>query len=204
MKHVLTFACVAIISTSTYCQTDAQYLKTKALQFSFNGLNLSSFAGGVGGKLWLDNRTALSVVIGGSHGYLNEDANALQSGQTNSQSTLLLQFGIEAHTFLSSEFSPYVTGAIFGRYEEQDYKTTYAGSSSFPESKVKSTNVGLLAGFGAEYWISTRVSLAGQQTFQFSYGFGSREQIDVTDTKQNTRSVNVGLGTSSLILSIYF
>ncbi|MGA9119066.1 MAG: hypothetical protein WB699_06835, partial [Bacteroidota bacterium] len=67
MKRILTFACVAIISTSTYCQTDAQYLKSKALQFSFNGLNLSSFGGGVGGKLWIDDRTALSLAIGGTH-----------------------------------------------------------------------------------------------------------------------------------------
>ncbi len=204
MKRILILACVAIIATTTYCQTDGQYLKSKALQFSFNGLNLSSFAGGVGGKLWLDGRTALSLAVGGSHSYDNADANAQQSGQTNSQSIVLLQFGVEAHTFLSSEFSPYVTGAIFGRYEEQDYKTTYSPPASSPESKYTTTNIGLLAGFGAEYWISNRISLAGQQTFQLSYEFGSREQIDNVDTKQNTRGFSVGLGTSSLILSIYF
>ncbi|MGA9120271.1 MAG: hypothetical protein WB699_12985, partial [Bacteroidota bacterium] len=142
--------------------------------------------------------------IGGTHSYDNADVNAQQSGQTNSQSTVQLQFGVEAHTFLSNEFSPYVTGAIFGRYEDQNYKTTYSGPSISHESKYKSTNLGLLAGLGAEYWISNRISLAGQQTFQLSYGFGSHEEITDVDTKQNTRGFDVGLGTSSLILSIYF
>ena len=204
MKRILTFACILMISTSTYCQTGAQYLKSKALQFSFNGLNLSSFGGGVGGKLWIDDCNALSLAIGGTHSYDNSDPNPQQTGQTNSQSIVQLQFGVEVHSSVSNEFSPYVTGAIFGRYESRSSKATYPWTSTSQESKYRSTNIGLLVGFGAEYWISNRMSLSGQQTFQLSYGIGSQEDISSVDSKQNTHGFDVGLGTSSLILAVYF
>lgn len=64
---------------------------------------------------------------------------------------------------------------------------------------------GLQLGFGAEYWITHRISLAGQQLFRFSYGFGSNENRGGSNTpKQNVTTFNVGLGTTSLILSLYF
>ncbi len=204
MNRALALACVVLCATLAYSQTETQYLKTKALQFSFNGLNLSSVGGGIGGKLWVDDRTALVLAIGGSHSYSSSDANTQQYGRTTSSSILQLQFGLESHTFLSNEFSPYVTGAIFGRYDNQDYKTTYPPPTTSAESKYKSTNIGFLASFGAEYWISSRFSLAGQQTFQMSYAFGSQEEISNVSTTQKTHGFNAGIGTSSLILSIYF
>ncbi len=64
MKKLICFSLFFVLSIFVFPQ-DKNY-KTTALSFSFNGFNLSSYYGGVGGRLWITDSTVFNVNIGGS------------------------------------------------------------------------------------------------------------------------------------------
>jgi hypothetical protein len=204
MKVFFVLLSVVLLMTTAAAQSDSEYLKTRALQFSVNGLNLGSINAGVGGKVWTTERTALALSIGGTHSFDKSDPNPMQSGTTLTSTMVQLQIGLEWHTVQSNNFSPYIAGALFARYERHLYEYSASTFNSPEVSNVKRTNVGLCFGLGAEYWMTQRLSLSGQHLFQISYASGTQEYDATTSSTQATHGFNVGLGTSSLVLSLYF
>jgi hypothetical protein len=114
-----------------------------------------------------------------------------------------IQFGTEWHFDQVDSFSPFVAAAVFGRYESRSTEYVYP-QVPIEETVTNTTSVGLNLGLGAEYWITKRFSLTGQHLFQVSYSKGTQEYKRVVAANSDTRGFNLGLGTSSLILTLYF
>jgi len=203
MKAIFVLVSAMLLMATAAAQPDPEDLKTEALQFSANGLNLGSINAGVGGKLWTTERTALALSIAGTHTFDKSDPNPIQSGTTLTSTMVQVQIGLEWHTGQANNFSPYMAGALFGRYEHRQYEYS-TPSYNVPEvTKSKKTNVGLCFGLGAEYWITHRLSLSGQHLFQVSYAWGTQEYNATTSSAQATHGFIIGFGTSSLVLSLY-
>jgi hypothetical protein len=204
MKCILCIFASILFVTAAAAQTDSVCLKTKSLQFSFNGLNLGTINAGVGGKVWTTERTAVALALAGSHTFDKSDPNPNQSGTTSVRTAIQAQLGVEWHLDQSCNFSPYLVGAFYTRYERQRYEYTNTYSLTKQETISKETRFGISFGLGAEYWITKRLSLAGQHLFVLSYASGTQENNTSTNSTQATQGVDLGLGTSTLILSVYF
>jgi hypothetical protein len=201
MKTVSFLLCFLLFASVASSQSEPEFLKTKCLSFNFNGFNLGTIGGGIGGKMWTSNATAYTLSIGGSFYSNNTEANAQTTEGKESSSFVQIQAGFEQHTDLGSGFSPYFAGIAFGSFLTQ--KQTYARPLPGPGDEFNQTtnSVGAMVGFGVEYWLTKRISVAGQQLFQASYRFGNQTSNSQT---RNTSGFSTNLGTSALILSIYF
>jgi hypothetical protein len=199
------FLCLAslFIVLTSVAQTGSDHFKTTALQFSFNGLNLGTINAGVGGKIWTSESTTLTLSLAGTHSFDASDPNPMQTGTNVTYTAFQVQFGTEWHFNQTDSFSPFVAGGIFGRFERRHSEYTYPQNPT-EEMVSSSTNVGLCFGLGAEYWLSKRLSLSGEHLFQVSYAKGTQEYTRTTNSSQVTRGFDLGLGTSSLILTLYF
>lgn len=194
---ILTLLAALAAAASVQAQGDDARFKTKALSFGFNG------SGVIGGKAWISDQSALTLSLGGT-----TNSSRVEAADTSSlddeytQFSLSVTVGLERHFDLGLGFSPYVTGGVsagYGRSVSRSGTTTYSY-----EFKSNSTDLGLRAGVGVEYWLVPRVSLAGQQLLSAGYSFGSRTNGSAGALRQDTGAFSMGLGTSSLILSVYF
>lgn len=113
MRKQLVFVSVILLPFNALSQESSEYLKTKALSFSFNGLNLSGFNGGIGGKSWSSNETAWTLLLSANINSQKNDATSVLTEGSNSQTSAQIQIGIESHNFITNNFSPYIAGSIF-------------------------------------------------------------------------------------------
>lgn len=191
---------VFIISFSVITFAQSNNYKTKALGFSFNGLNLSNYYGGVGGRIWVSSNTVLNASIGG---YINETdydkTETLEKGIQKNKS-LTIGIGLENHLEDFSDFSPYVSTRLSYSHTDQYYRS----SSGYFLQNNKSNSINLDFGFGIEYWIDKRISLSGQHLFYLGYNKGEQSTGNTNDEIQNTKGFQLGFGTTSIMLSIYF
>ena len=198
MKISSFFVFIICFSIITFAQSNNY--KTKALSFSFNGLNLSSFYGGVGGRIWVSDNTVLNASIGG---YINETdyekTETLDKGIQKNKS-LTVGIGLENHLDNFSDFSPYFSTRISYSHTDQYYRSSIG--YFLQENKNNSINLNL--GFGIEYWIDKRISLSGQHLFYLGYNKGEQSTGNPSDENQDTKGFQIGFGTTSMILSIYF
>ena len=198
MKKISLFAFIIFLSFISFAQSDNY--KTKALSFSFNGLNLSSYYGGVGGRIWLSDNTVLNASIGG---YISErdyeKTETLDKGIQKNKS-LIIGIGMENHLEDLADFSPYFSTRISYSLTDQYYRS----SNGYSAQNNKTNSVNLDFGFGIEYWINKRISLSGQHLFYLGYTTGEQSTGNLGEENQNIKGFNVGVGTTSIILSIYF
>jgi len=198
MKISSLFVFIVCFSIIAFAQSDNY--KTKALSFSFNGLNLSSYYGGVGGRIWVSDNTVLNASIGG---YINETdydkTETLDKGIQKNKS-LTIGIGLENHLQDFSDFSPYFSTRISYSHTDQYYRS----SSRYFLQDNKTNSINLDFGFGIEYWIDKRISLSGQHLFYLGYNKGEQSMGYPNDENQNTKGFQLGFGTTSIILSIYF
>ena len=198
MKKISLFTFIIFLSFFSFAQSDNY--KTKALSFSFNGLNLSSYYGGIGGRMWLSDNTVLNASIGG---YINErdydKTETLDKGIQKNKS-LLIGIGLENHLEDFADFSPYFSTRISYSLTDQYYRS----SSGYFLQIDKTNSVNLDFGFGVEYWLNKRISLSGQHLFYLGYTTGEHSTGNPGEENQNIKGFNVGVGTTSIMLSIYF
>jgi opacity protein-like surface antigen len=177
-------------------------LKTKALSFGFNGLNLGGVNGGIGGKMWISSQQAVTLNVSGAYSsQLRKaiDSTRIDEEQTNSEVNLVV--GMEQHADLGRGFSPYVMGGLSIGY---GYSESRDGSTTNPyRYENRATLMGVRAGVGLEYWLTPRVSVAGQQLVMGNYSFGTYRSGTASLPSRDMRQFSFGLGTSSLILSVY-
>ena len=182
----------------------------KAISFSFDGFNLGEFNGGIGGKIWLSDKSALVTSIDLDFSDTEYDGGAVLVERDDTAFSGGLKFGLERHFKANKKISPYI-GALLGiNYNQRERKrqdTTYT-SKSTDSAVVPSLRLVL----GVEYFITKNISLSGQHNLGFSYYLGEQkvyrkysDDIDgMIDEKQDYTRMQVGFGTSSLVLSIYF
>ena len=197
MKRLPVIFLVLFLSTLNLAQQDNY--KTTALSFSFNGLNLSNYYGGVGGRWWLTDSTVFNLSIGGSA--FNRKFKATEDLEEGYEKNTSFTFGIgmEGHLLESDNISPYYAFRGSFTLSNRFYKSSY---DSF-ESSDKIVSYNIEGGFGVEYWIFKRISLSGQHLFNLRFDDGKRTTSPNTDS-QDISGFYFGLGTTALILSIYF
>lgn len=195
-SFIITLSVIFFTAISSYSQ-DAPVIHregSKALSFSFNGFALSTFNGGVGGKYWVSDNSAVSASITFS-------ANSNTSDQYGTTlTTKELTAGIfaqyELHFRPSSILTPYLgIRASYSVSNTQDDHTDTTGYTFTTTAKVINGSFGPV--FGIEYFITNNISFAGQQMLNVTY---SKTEDSYTHPEEWT----VGFGASSLILSIYF
>ncbi len=204
MRTICVLLCSMLLGSAALSQTESEFLKTKCLSFSFDGFDLGALNGGIGGKIWTSDATAFTLTVAGSFGSSKTDGNAQRTEQKQSVSYVRLQAGFEQHTDLANGFSPYLAEGVFGSFRTQKYTYSTSPPATGDENKQTTNAIGAVVGFGVEYWFTNRISVAGQQLFQGSYQFGSLTDGLPNSPSRNTSGFDVSLGTSSLILSIYF
>ncbi len=199
MVRVLSFILVFCSSFLSLAQENSNY-HTNALSFSFNGLNLGSYNGGVGGRHWISKSTVINASIGGSmYERKYEKTTTVDNGLEKNKS-LYLGIGLENHFKSSNDFSPFLSY----RFEYGFNDRYYRGAYSTNENRDRTNSLNIDFGLGVEYWILNRISLSGQHLFNASYEFGERSTGTTPNEIQKTKGFQTGLGTTSIILSIYF
>jgi len=167
MKAFHSFILILCLPIFLLAQENNNY-KTIALSFNFNGLNLSSYYGGVGGRLWISESTVLNASIGGS---INETeykkTDEYDKGLTKNK-YLDIGFGMENHFTPADDISLYLSTRLSFGLNDQYYRSP--NSNYEYADKFYSYNLGF--GLGVEYWIFGRISLSGQHLFNAYYGTG--------------------------------
>ena len=173
--------------------------KTTALSFSFNGFNLSSYYGGVGGRYWISESTVFNASVGGLISEREyEETENLDNGIEKSK-YLNIGVGMENHFTVEDDLSPYLSSRLSFGISEQYYR-----NYNSMEQIYKTYSYNLDIGLGVEYWLIERISLSGQHLFNLSYETGQRTVGGYESETQNINGFRVGFGTTSIMLSIYF
>lgn len=195
---IFTLLAFTIATSAAHAQVDPEYLKTKALSFGFNGSN------NVGGKIWISDQHALTLsVSGATTSSIGEAADTSEIDDESRNSSAGVMVGVEQHLDWGLGFSPFLAGGLSVGYSQ--YSSRSGTTTTQYENESNATNLGLHLGVGIEYWLARRVSIAGVQrvTGSFQLGESSYGVAGSSTTDQNTRSFSLGLGTTSLTLSLY-
>lgn len=198
MKKLFLLVFIPFFSFITPAQ-DNNY-KTKAVSFSFNGLNLSSYYGGVGGRFWVSDKFVLNVSVGGS--FKERKYLATENLSDGYEKTTSVNFGIGLENHypiidnLSSYFSYRFSLSLFNRYNRS--------ANINGEVKDKSNYYSFEFGLGIEYWLLDRISLSGQHLFNIYKEKGERTYFGDPVEYQDLSGAGFGSGTTSIMLSIYF
>ncbi|MCK9425795.1 MAG: hypothetical protein M0Q21_07150 [Ignavibacteriaceae bacterium] len=199
MVRVLSFILVFCSSLLSLAQENSNY-RTNALSFSFNGLNLGSYNGGVGGRRWISKSTVINASIGGSiYERKYEKTATLDKGLEKTKS-LYLGLGVENHLESSNDFSPFLSYRLEYGFNDRYYRGVYSTN----ENRDRTNSLNIDFGLGIEYWILNRISLSGQHLFNARYETGERSTGGTPNEIQKIKGFQTGLGTTSIILSIYF
>ncbi|MEW5802577.1 MAG: hypothetical protein AB1847_10810 [bacterium] len=195
------------ITTAQQCELAGGRKAAKALSFSFNGLNINEFYGGVGGKYWISNKTALFGSFDFGARYDQDDPGQTYAGDSESRhNDMNLTIGMEKHFYPCRKVSPY--WGFYGRIGYSYTKTTEEPASEYDlkgekEESSLDFSTGLM--LGVEYWIVKDISLAAQ------YMCGASYYLEKTVLRQGEEEIkdtaagfDLGLGAASLILSVYF
>ncbi len=201
MKLAIRSTLLLLALTLPVMAQNSEPLKTKALSFGFNGLSLSGYDGGVGGKLWLSNARALTMSLDGSLFSRTTEGDSSRTDDKSSSSEIRLNAGIEQHADIGQGFSPFLAaglslGYIRSRNSYGSIANPYVYGSHY-------TSFGAVAGLGLEYWITPRVSFAGLQRLSADYRIGKAYDGPKGSAERDSYEIQMGLGSTSLILSIY-
>ena len=196
-----------------------------ALAFSIDGLVLRPFEGGVGARVWLSNKSVLATSLGFSYSTGDNDASTWSTR---------FSVAAERHVGSSRRVSPFVAlGASVGYAETETTSYYYPpvpvctpsdepcpviDVTPYPYTfQRQHTSIGLAGFLGAEVRLTEGLTLAAAHSLGIEYlrfdentpvfFFEDCPPCDVIPfpgSNQTAERLQIGTGTSSLILSIYF
>ena len=171
-----------ILITPTFGQVNSDSLaRTYGLRFLFESLSTSR--GGLGGKIWMSDKSALapSVIL---------DSRSVQDGTYSSSSLSIdLALDYEHHFVFSRDFS------LFGLARPLiGYRKSRSGFNSVYSNRT-SWQMGLGVGIGVEYWLATNLSLSASQALSYRYEYS---------TSNNENNETLYLRSTQLTAAIYF
>ena len=179
----------------------------KAIIFNINGFDLGSFDGGIGGKMWVSRNICL---IGALEFNTRNDydetrrEDGLDTERDAYSTRTGLSLGINKHFNFSRKTSTYLGGKLRAGFE----KYVSSRYSNYKNWDYDRQDISLSGGivFGVEYFIMDGISLAGQYLLGLGYTVEKFEQKETGNEDRSTdgKDRTIGLGASSLILSIYF
>jgi|APSaa5957512622_1039677.scaffolds.fasta_scaffold92873_2 hypothetical protein len=80
----------------------------KAISFTFNGLELSSFEGGIGLKNWRSNSYAIFAIVNFKFYSSDNDIKGTDTAWETKESDIGLTIGLEFHRNYAKKVSPYI------------------------------------------------------------------------------------------------
>lgn len=169
-----------------------QFHGKKALTFSLNGLNLG---GGLGGKYFVNEQLFIRMTLNGSYQNNKSDHRLIDSTDSNddaSSTEFDVTVSLATRLPMVERFSPYAGLEL----SEQWYysKDTYTSLAGVHYHDYHSASISGSLFFGAEYFVTDRLSLAGEQKITISY----HNFLYYDGTSFGVRN-----STSTLLLSVY-
>lgn len=204
----LFLALFPLVSEGAEENSDEYTLKGKtAFLFNFNGLNLSPYEGGIGIKKGISESTALIVSLRFSYDKSEDEVTNEASGYEYKDKRMGILFGFEKHFGRIKKISPYWGLSLLVSNYNHYYKYTQSFDLGdfWYSNEDKLLYVTPMLSLGLEVKIIDNVYLAGQYALGYEYGFGTSEyKSNAVTEKQDLKSTDAGVSTSSLILTIYF
>lgn len=181
MRFVLCLIGLVLLSTAALGEEVTRIAGDTSLNFSFNGLNISDYKYGIGGKRWLtaDLAATASLDIYQSGDDTKTTSGAIETDTNSDHTWYGVSLGMEKHLTSHRNLSPYLGGEL--TYSKQRY--IYGASSFSPAYSSISKQYGINALFGVEYALIENVSLAAEYSYGYSYtqrtmndGFSSSDE----------------------------
>ena len=176
-------------------------------------IGVGSVEGGFGYKHWMSDRLAIKSfltfgktdtnIVYGDDGYPEE--------QRLREKSFSLLIGAEDHFWKRGRLSFFYGGGILFKISSSKIDHTLDNPTPGEIKRVRSNKniFGVQSTLGLEYFLTKRISLSGQYQIDFSLEKESLKSIlvdgpEVTQPrKQKVTTWNLGISTSSLILTIY-
>lgn len=183
-----------------------------AILFSFDGFNLGSINGGIGWKKWTTKNIKMYSTFKVNYVKDTKEKTSAVKGIENRLLSFGATFGLMKHLTLKNRLAPYLGGMIGADYEKTNNKlipndelfSSFYRANYSNETKRTSTIISLYMIFGVEFFITSNISIEGQYKLGGNYGFGKEKTIsNLVDTDQSVSSINLGIWSSSIILSFY-
>lgn len=188
-------------------RAEAPYRKgDRALSFSFDGADLGSFDGGVGGKYWFSDQWAAIGVV--DIGYRSSDDNyeERESRYWRDRSAGLA-VGFERH-YGKTRFTPYIGAGLGGSYNDAITETSPSGGDRKDITEKRYYGASARVGFGAEFWLTPRFSLGGEYRLEVYYTDGWTEsrregETEIPPIRVDKKTWQTDVFASRLVLSVY-
>jgi opacity protein-like surface antigen len=167
MRFVLCILGLVLLSTAALGEEITRKAGDSALNFSFNGLNISDYKYGIGGKRWLTPDLAATASLD-IYQSKEVDKTTSPSWETDTNSNLTwygLSIGMEKHLTSHHNLSPYWGGELTCSKQRYITGASFAGYSY--SSTIKQYGINAL--FGVEYALMENVSLAAEYSYGYSY-----------------------------------
>lgn len=183
-----------------------------AILFSFDGFNLGSINGGIGWKKWTTKNIKIYSTFKVNYVKDTKEKTSAVKGVENRLLSFGATFGLMKHLTLKNRLAPYFGGMVGADYEKTNNKlipndelfSSFYMANYSNETKRTSTIISLYMIFGVEFFIISNISIEGQYKLGGNYGFGKEKTIsNLVDTDQSVSSINLGIWSSSIILSFY-
>lgn len=188
-------------------------INRNALIFNFNGFNLNSMNGAIGWKKWTRANKSVGAALQIMFSNEEKDAGQELTGAELTQIDLQLYGHIEKRFPIHHRLSPYLGGRFGLGYEnlvnkiKPSERLTWFMFDSDYHSETKTSLIYFSAYFvvGVEYFFRNNLSLSGQYQLGGDYRFGEEKNIStVVEEIRDISRINIGVWSSSLMLSIYF
>ncbi|HDL17539.1 MAG TPA: hypothetical protein ENH29_00625 [Bacteroidetes bacterium] len=217
MKKTFLIVVMLLIHSLLFSQEAKRFnidnLKNRnAILFSFDGFNLGSINGGIGWKKWTTKNIKMYSTFKVNYVKDTKEKTSAVKGVENRLLSFGATFGLMKHLALKNRLAPYFGGMLGADYEKTGNKLipndklfSYFYRANYKnETKRTSTIISLYMILGIECFVTGNISIEGQYKFGGNYGFGKEKTIsNIVDTEQNVSSINLGIWSSSIILSIY-
>ena len=190
---------VFLFVTTTAVAQEAPYAqKKRALLFDVNSWELDAFSGGFGGKYFVSPQKAWS--LGVKMDFLASSRSYGSGGEeASTRMSTAISPGYDYYFTGRGRFSPFVGARMTLSYQRDSREISTGGNSD----SAPNTESGFYASFGpllgAEYFLTSNISLAGYYIFVLGYGNFSNDQ-GIGDHS----FFSLGTRFSGLQLSIYF
>jgi opacity protein-like surface antigen len=167
MRLILCVLGLILLSTAALGEEVTRKAGDTSLNFSFNGLNISDYKYGIGGKRWLSDYLAATASID-IYQSKEVDKTTSPSWETDTNSELTwygVSFGMEKHFTSHQNLSPYWGGELTYSKQRSIMNSSFTGFSQ--SSTIKQYGINAL--FGVEYALMSNVSLAAEYSYGYSY-----------------------------------
>ena len=187
------------------------------LRFTVQGLDdvgVGKVKGGVGLKAWLSDKAAVRASFGlGVNSLTTKSTDEDYTDYKEQGNELSFGGGLEFHPMAGKRVSPYLgVGVTFSTSvsdeEPSIHKEYYPGTTKLRKRSSSGFGIGGLV--GVEFFMGDRLSLSGEYEIGLSLSTTKykREVVPgqgvVQPKEQKTTASDIGVSTSSLILTFYF